>query len=84
MVVRGLQDQEQVLVVVLDLRALVGVRRVLDRQLVKAEELLQCFMSPGLGLVDSDPDELATRRIRLSSAARSGVSASSCWRTPSL
>jgi hypothetical protein len=30
-VVRGLQDQEHVLVVVLDLRALVGLRRVLDR-----------------------------------------------------
>jgi hypothetical protein len=58
-VVGGPQDDEDVLVVVLDLRALVGLLRVLDCELVQAEQLLELFKVPGFGLVNADPDEVA-------------------------
>ena len=57
-----LQDDEDVLVVVLDLRSLVRILRVLDGELVQAEQLLQALQLAGLGLVDADPDELAWTR----------------------
>ena len=53
-----LQDDEDVLVVVLDLRSLVRILRVLNGELVQAEQLLQAIEVAGLGLVDADPDEL--------------------------
>ena len=54
---RGVQDDEQRIAVDLDLRALVRVVRVLDREVVQAELLLQLLEQRLVGLVQSDPDE---------------------------
>src|SRR5512132_1494548 len=61
-VMRRLEDDEDVLVVVLDLRSLMWVLSVLDGELVEPEQLLQPPQIAGLRLVDPDPDELAGTR----------------------
>src|SRR5439155_7188645 len=58
-VVAGAQHDEEVLVVVLDLGALVGEMGILHRELVQAEELLELFEIALVGVVQADPDELA-------------------------
>ncbi len=57
-VARGPQDDEVGLVVVLELRALVGVARVLERQLVQAEDLPDALELLAGRLVQAEPDEL--------------------------
>ena len=57
-VVGGLQDDEDVVTVVLDLRPLVRILCVLDGQLMQPEEARKPVQVTGLGLMDADPDEL--------------------------
>jgi hypothetical protein len=56
---RRAQDDEERLAVLLELRALVGVARVLDRQLVQAELVPDLVEGGVLGLVQPDPHELS-------------------------
>src|SRR4051812_23463215 len=58
-VVRGLEYEEDILAVVLDLRPLVSLLRILDRELVQPEQILQLLQISRSGLVDAYPDELA-------------------------
>jgi len=58
-VARGLQDDEVGVLVVLQLRPLVGALRVLDRQLVQVEALRHLVKLLGAGLMQPQPDELA-------------------------
>jgi hypothetical protein len=58
-VMGGLQDDEDVIVVILDLRPLVCLLRVLEGKFVEIEELGEQLQVPGLRLVDADPDEVA-------------------------
>ena len=54
---RGLHDDEQRIAVGLDLRALVRVVRILDREFVQTEFLLQLFQQRLVRLEQPDPDE---------------------------
>ena len=59
---RGAQDDEGRLAVLLELGPLVGVARVLDRELVELELPLELAQLVLVGLVDADPDEMAGPR----------------------
>ena len=83
-VVGGTEDDEVGVVVVLDLRSLVWALRVLDRELVKIEELLEPLHVTRLGLVQADPDELAGARAARDLGGLLGRQRPSCWRAPSL
>ena len=53
----GLEHEEQRVAEDLELRALVGVHRVLDRQRVQLEVLRDRLDDLGAGVVETDPDE---------------------------
>ena len=85
-VARGPQDDEEVLVVVLDLRPLVGLVRVLDAPARAARKLADSrSSSPGARARGARSRRTRPRRTcaELAPPARA-CSASSCWRTPSL
>ena len=70
---RGVQRDEQRIVVQLDLRPLMRVVRVLDGKVVQAEFLLQFVQQGFVGLVQADPDEciLGPRQSLISSSVMS-------------
>ena len=52
------QHDEERIAVLLELRPLVGTERVLDREVVQAERLLEASQELFVGLLDADPHEL--------------------------
>ena len=60
----GLDDEEQRVAEHLELRALVGVDGVLDRQRVQLEALAHRLDDLGAGVVQADPDEAVAARRR--------------------
>jgi hypothetical protein len=74
------QHDEQRRAVLVDLRPLVALLRVFDRELVEAELLLQRRQLGGLGILQRDPDE-AVRWPRCARTSLSGMSDSFCPRS---
>lgn len=54
---RAGNDEERV-AILFELRALMGVRRVLDRERMQVELLLHAMEEVGIGLEQSDPDDM--------------------------
>ena len=61
----GLEHEEQRVAEHLELRALVGVDGVLDRQRVQLEALAHRLDDLGAGVVEADPDEAVAARVGL-------------------
>ena len=59
----GLDDEEQGVAEHLELRALVGVHGVLDRQRVQLEALAHRLDDLRAGIVEADPDEAVAARV---------------------
>ena len=55
---RCANDQKQVIAVSFDLRQMLRVERILDRQRMKPEMLLNAFQRAVVGLVQTNPDEI--------------------------
>ena len=81
-VARGAQDDEVGVVVVLELRPLVGAVGVLERELVQVEALADVVRAPPRS-ARRGRARRSRRRRRRSSRATSSGSLPSCWRTPS-
>ena len=78
----GAQDDEVGVVVVLELRPLVGAVGVLERELVQVEALADVAQLLHRRLEQAEPDEVAVADDARSRRRRAAA-VPSCWRTPS-